>query len=122
MIRHLIDPVSAGSPREDESVTRILLVEDNPADVRLVQETLASQSTAKFKVVPADCLGAALERLRTERFDAVLLDMSLPDSRGMDTLSRMRRQTASVPIVVLSGLADETVAKKAVRAGAQDYS
>lgn len=121
MIRHLIDPVSTGSPRDDESVTKILLVEDNPADVRLVEETLASQSIARFKVVHVDRLGAARERLSAERFDAVLLDMSLPDSRGMDTLSRMRRQTASVPIVVLSGLADETVAMKAVREGAQDY-
>ena len=121
MIQHLIGAASTGSPQDHESATKILLVEDNPADARLVQETLASQSIAKFKVVHVGRLGAALERLSEEHFDVVLLDMSLPDSRGLDTLTRMRRQTASVPIVVLSGLADETVAMKAVREGAQDY-
>ena len=121
MIRHLIEPAATGSPQDHESATKILLVEDNPADARLVQETLASQSIAKFKVVQVGRLGAALERLSGEHFDVVLLDMSLPDSRGLDTLARMRRQTASVPIVVLSGLADETEAMKAVREGAQDY-
>jgi Flp pilus assembly CpaE family ATPase len=121
MIRHLIEPASTGSPRDDESATKVLLVEDNPADIRLVQETLASQNVAKFTVVHAGRLGAALERLAAEHFDVVLLDLSLPDSRGLDTLARMRRQTASVPIVVLSGLADETVAMKALREGAQDY-
>jgi Flp pilus assembly CpaE family ATPase len=121
MIQHLIAPAATGSPQDHESATKILLVEDNPADARLVQETLASQSIAKFKVVQVGCLGAALERLSEEHFDVVLLDMSLPDSRGLDTLARLRRQAASVPIVVLSGLADETVAMKAVREGAQDY-
>jgi Flp pilus assembly CpaE family ATPase len=121
MIEHLLEPASTGSPQDGESAPKILLVEDNPADARLVQETLASQSIAKFKVVHVGRLGPALERLSEEHFDVVLLDLSLPDSRGLDTLARMRRQTASVPIVVLSGLADETVAMKAVREGAQDY-
>src|SRR5215472_14657834 len=82
----LIDPRSKPVP-----TTKILLVEDNAGDVRMVRETLAGQNLAVFQVITADRLGEAMIRLRRERFEAVLLDLSLPDARDLDTLRRMRR-------------------------------
>jgi hypothetical protein len=97
---------------------RVLLVEDNEDDALLIRETL-SETTIEIEC--AERLSKALEQLAKARFDAVLLDLSLPDAHGLETLGRMRRDGPSVPIVVLSGLNSEEVAVKAVEAGAQDY-
>lgn len=121
MIRHLIDSVPAGPKPPAESGARILLIEDNPGDARLTQESLATQKVDKFTMVHVASLAAACLRLRGEHFDAVLLDLSLPDSHGPATLTSLRQQAPSIPIVVLTGLADETMAIQAVKEGAQDY-
>jgi len=97
---------------------RVLLVEDNEDDALLIRETL---SETTIEIERAERLSTALEQLATGRFDAVLLDLSLPDAHGLETLGRMRRDGPSVPIVVLSGLNSEEVAVKAVEEGAQDY-
>jgi len=97
---------------------RVLLVEDNEDDALLIQETL---SETAIEIERAELLSTALEKLARGRFDAVLLDLSLPDAYGLETLGRMRRDGPSVPIVVLSGLNSEEVAVKAVEEGAQDY-
>ena len=97
---------------------RILLVEDNDDDALLIQETL---SETAIEIERVDRLSTALEKLATGSCDAVLLDLSLPDAYGLETLGRMRRDGPSVPIVVLSGLNNEEVAVKAVEEGAQDY-
>ena len=97
---------------------RVLLVEDNEDDALLIRETL-SETTVEIE--RAECLGTALEHLAKERFDAVLLDLSLPDAQGLDTIGRVLGQSPAVPIVVLTGLNDEEAAVKAVEAGAQDY-
>jgi signal transduction histidine kinase len=97
---------------------RVLLVEDNEDDALLIRETL-SETTIEIEC--AERLSKALEQLAKARFDAVLLDLSLPDAHGLETLGRMRRDGPSVPIVVLSGLNSEEIAVKAVEAGAQDY-
>ncbi|MEJ2345900.1 MAG: PAS domain S-box protein [Gammaproteobacteria bacterium] len=100
---------------------RVLLVEDNPGDARLVELSLSEVTGTHFEVVHADRLGHALTVLRSESFDAVLLDLSLPDSFGLDTASQIEAADPSLPIVVLSGLADDAVALEAVKGGAQDY-
>jgi len=97
---------------------RVLLVEDNEDDALLIRETL---SETTIEIERAERLSTALEQLATGRFDAVLLDLSLPDAYGVETLERMRRDGPSVPIVVLSGLNNEEIAVKAVEGGAQDY-
>ena len=97
---------------------RVLLVEDNEDDAFLIQETL---SETALEIERAERLSTALEKLADESYDAVLLDLSLPDAHGLETLGRMRRDGPSVPIVVLSGLNNEEVAVKAVEEGAQDY-
>ncbi len=100
---------------------RILLVEDNPGDIRLLQEYLKEDSACRFQITQADRLSRGLERLAEAHFDAVLLDLSLPDSHGADTLVRMRAAAQGIPIVVLTGLDDEALGVQLLQAGAQDY-
>ncbi len=97
---------------------RVLLVEDNEDDALLIRETL-SETTLEIKC--AGRLSTALEQLATGRFDAILLDLSLPDAQGLNTIGRVLGQAPGVPIVVLTGLNDEEAAVKAVEQGAQDY-
>jgi two-component system cell cycle sensor histidine kinase/response regulator CckA len=100
---------------------RVLLVEDNPGDARLIIEMLREVSESEFALERVDRLLPALERLGGAGADVVLLDLGLPDSSGLDTFERIRLGTTNEPIVVISGLNDERVALEAVRAGAQDY-
>lgn len=104
-----------------DRLNRILLVEDNPGDARLLREALKDITSYHFALEHVERLSQALERLRAEHFDVVLLDLSLPDGQGLDNLGSVRDAAASVPILVLTGLDDEEVAVKALRVGAQDY-
>jgi signal transduction histidine kinase len=99
----------------------ILLVEDNPGDARLIRETLRDAEGLHFDLAHAGRLAEAEERLRAGGVDVVLLDLSLPDAHGLETLTRTVAVAPQVPIVVLTGLSDERVAVQAVQAGAQDY-
>lgn len=110
----------AGSSSDGERL-RVLLVEDNIADVRLLQESLLEVSRPRLELVHVGCLGDAILRLAAEPFDVVLLDLSLPDAHGLESLERAKQVAPCVPIVVLTGLADEEVAVDAARRGAQDY-
>ena len=101
--------------------TKILLIEDNPAYTRLIQKKLAVSSQAECQIECADHLSTGLEHLVKGEIDVVLLDLGLPDSQGLDTLRKVRAQAPAVPIVVATGLDDETLAVQAVRQGAQDY-
>jgi PAS domain S-box-containing protein len=100
---------------------RILLIEDNPGDARLLRELLAAKDGASFDLEHEDRLSTALARLAQGDIDVILLDLSLPDSQGLDGLNKICAQAPKVPIVVLSGLSDEAVAINAVQEGAQDY-
>ncbi|MFQ5814085.1 MAG: histidine kinase dimerization/phospho-acceptor domain-containing protein, partial [Anaerolineae bacterium] len=100
---------------------KVLLVEDNPGDARLIREALAEAGTARFKLAHIEHLREGLQRLAEGGIDVVLLDLSLPDGQGLDTFTRMHAAKPDIPIVVLTGLDDETLAVKAVRGGAQDY-
>jgi DNA-binding NarL/FixJ family response regulator len=100
---------------------RILLIEDSKADARLIREILAESKGTVFDLERADRLATGLERLVAGGIDVILLDLGLPDSQGLDTLVGVQTQAPEVPIVVLTGLEDETLATQAMRAGAQDY-
>src|SRR3989454_4696332 len=102
------------------SPVRILLVEDNPGDVLLIEETLAGRHGA-FAVESVERLSAALTRLGAGGIEVVLLDLKLPDSAGLRTFTAVQAQAPDVPIVVLTGLSDEALAVSTVRDGAQDY-
>lgn len=105
----------------DASCVNVLLIEDNPGDARLIREMLREARGVRVNVHHADRLAAGLERLAEPGIDVLLLDLSLPDSHGLETFTRAHAAAPRVPIVVLSGLADETLALRAVQEGAQDY-
>ncbi len=109
----------------DTHLINLLLVEDNPGDARLVREMLAEASSGSagpaFNITHVGRLSQALAAVNTDRFDLVLLDLSLPDSRGLETLYQILKVVDELPVVILSGLGDEKVAVEAVQAGAQDY-
>ena len=98
----------------------VLLLEDNPGDARLIRELLADTND-KFELQCVDLLSKGLDCLASQTIDAMLLDLGLPDSQGLNTIESVRAKKASLPIIVLTGLDDESVAIEAVRRGAQDY-
>ncbi len=100
---------------------KILLVEDNPSDVYLLREVLVDVGYPGFDLTHVDRLCDAIAQVRAGRFDVILLDLTLPDSYGLDTLIAFQPEQLSIPIIVLTGMADEELAAKAVRQGAQDY-
>src|SRR5271168_1611538 len=100
---------------------KVLLVEDNPGDARLIRESLAETTGDPFDLEIADRLAPALRRLSDGGIDALLLDLGLPDSKGQDTFDQAKAHAPRVPIIVLTGLGDEAVALKMVQDGAQDY-
>ncbi len=107
-------------------VARILLIEDNRGDARLIVEALAeaSREPATELQFESDCVERfelGLEALDSKDYSAVLLDLSLPDAHGVEMLSRIHKRSPSIPVVVLTGLNDQAVATDALRAGAQDY-
>lgn len=100
---------------------RVLLVEDDFGDADLLCELLELVPSMNFQVTQSRHLQEALEYLRQQHFDALLLDLSLPDSQGLATVSQIYTQAPNLPIVILSGLEDEAIATIAVQKGAQDY-
>ncbi len=99
----------------------VLLIEDNPGDVRIIRELLRETGGASVALVCADRLSSGLQQLTEGGVDLVLLDLSLPDSKGLETLTKLRAAAKGLPVILLTGLDDEELAVKAVREGAQDY-
>ena len=99
----------------------ILLVEDNPGDIRLVRELLAADQSESFTLVTADRQETALAILDSHDITAILLDIELPDSSGLNTLLKIHANAPGIPIVVLSSIADEGLAVRSVQQGAQDF-
>jgi signal transduction histidine kinase len=100
---------------------RVLLIEDNLGDARLLAEVLRDVPGKPFELVHANLVSSALERLNQEHFEAILLDLSLPDGQGFGVLRRLLDVAPSIPVLVLTGLKDEQMALNALSAGAQDY-
>jgi PleD family two-component response regulator len=100
---------------------RVLLVEDSPTDARLMQETLLNVSSTPYELIHVDQLAKAKQILLSQQVDLVLLDISLPDSHGLQTFLRIHGQAPDVPVVVITGLDDEALGFRSVQEGAQDY-
>jgi two-component system, cell cycle sensor histidine kinase and response regulator CckA len=100
---------------------KVLLVEDNPDDALLLRRMLRNARDVRFELEHADKISAALERIAEGGLDVVLLDLSLPDSQGLDTFFKVHALAPEVPIVVLTGLDNESLAYEAVQEGAQEY-
>ena len=100
---------------------RILLVEDNYGDAGLVTAMLDDATTVRFELAHVDKLASALKFLDKEQCDIILLDLSLPDGYGLDTVIQTHMARPEIPVVVMSGMGDEELAIKALHEGAQDY-
>jgi PAS domain S-box-containing protein len=98
-----------------------LLIEDDPDDILLLKDSLAEIGLGRIKLDTADRLSRGLIQLGAQSYDVLLLDLNLPDSRGLDTLNTTVKRFPRLPVVVLSGLADDAITIEAVRRGAQDY-
>jgi len=105
----------------NEKPIRVLLIEDNPGDAHLIRILLEEVENAAFEVERADRLSSGLERLARGGIDVILLDLSLPESQGLPTLLKTKEKAPSLPIIVFTGLDDESIAVQAVHEGAQDY-
>lgn len=112
--------MEADSATEHQEIS-VLLIEDNPGDARLIQEYLSESLSTRFIVEHSDSLSQGFDSLHRKMMDIILLDLSLPDSHGFDTLKAVRSRSPDIPIVILTGLGDERVAVEAVKQGAQDY-
>jgi CheY-like chemotaxis protein len=99
----------------------VLLVEDNPDDAYFLQASLRDVGAVEFKLTHVETLHEGLKHVADGGTDVVLLDLSLPDTLGLDTLNRMLASAPDIPVVVLTGLDDSMLGTKAVQAGAQDY-
>ncbi|MFQ6013455.1 MAG: response regulator [Thermoplasmata archaeon] len=100
---------------------RILLVEDNPGDVLLLHLAVQQTGAAEVKLERVPRLGEAIKRAERSSFDVILLDLSLPDSQGLDTVTRAVEQVPDIPIIILTANDDDELGFQAVRRGAQDF-
>ncbi len=100
---------------------RVLLVEDNVGDARLLQEMLRENATLSFHLVWADSLAKARAHLTHDKFDVAIVDLSLPDANDLDTVIQTNQLSPDLPIIVLTGSAGDEKGLRALREGAQDY-
>lgn len=102
-------------------VTTILLVEDNDADARLLMEMASEIHDLSLAITHVKRLAEALSLLDEKSFDAILLDLGLPDSFGSETLSNLNPVSREAPVIILTGFNDRDLAVTAIKSGAQDY-
>lgn len=100
---------------------KVLLIEDSSADVGLIRNMLFEEKEIAFSMERADSLSAGLARLARGGLDIVLVDLGLPDSRGLDTFTQIHAHSPHLPMIVLTGLDDGALGVEAIRRGAQDY-
>src|SRR3954463_2542537 len=99
----------------------ILLIEDNPADAKLVEHYLRQAFASDFSLTNANRLAQGLNLIAERKFDIVICDISLPDSSGLETFTAVYAAGTDMPVVVLTGNKDETLALEAVKKGAADF-
>jgi diguanylate cyclase (GGDEF)-like protein/PAS domain S-box-containing protein len=104
-----------------KSIKILLLVEDNPGDARLLREMLSEQSSHNIELTHVECMSEAERHLAERVFDIILLDLGLPDAQGLGAVRRAHAAAPRVPLVVLTGLDDDSLATQSLREGAQDY-
>ena len=109
------------APMRQMANCRVLIVEDDPGQTVVIKVLLARIPSGSFTLEVADCLASAMDFLAKSVADVILLDLSLPDSRGLDTLIQVRACTPAIPIIVLTGIDDENLALETIDRGAQDY-
>ncbi len=113
--------INGVSSTPDTTPLNILLIEDNPGDARIVEILLDESDLPECRITHCQTLGEGVSALMENDFDVVLLDLSLPDSRGFETLQRLISAKPDVNVVVMTGFSDKTLGLNAVKAGAQDF-
>jgi PAS domain S-box-containing protein len=114
-------PTVATNIRNDQAEHRLLVVEDGAEDALLIRALLEKARPGRFRIRQVDSLGAAVQELSEGEIDAVILDLALPDSNGLQTFETLQSRFPLVPILVLTASGNETMADQAIRRGAQDY-
>jgi diguanylate cyclase (GGDEF)-like protein/PAS domain S-box-containing protein len=104
-----------------KSIKMLLIVEDNPGDARLLREMFNEQGSHNTELTHVECMNEAEQHLAERAFDVVVLDLGLPDAQGLEAVRRAHAAAPRVPLVVLTGLDDESLAAEALQEGAQDY-
>ena len=104
-----------------KSIKVLLLVEDNHVDARLLRDMFNEQGSHVTELTHVECMGDAEQHLAASPVDIILLDLGLPDAQGLEAVRRARAAAPSIPLVVLTGLDDESLATRALQEGAQDY-
>ncbi|MFH1898007.1 MAG: GGDEF domain-containing response regulator [Candidatus Desantisbacteria bacterium] len=99
----------------------VLLIEDSPVTIQIIQDMLNIAQDVQINLITTTKVSTGIEYLAKEKVDLILLDLSLPESQGLDTFLRVYTQAHHIPIVILTVLDDEMVALKSVEKGAQDY-
>jgi putative two-component system response regulator len=100
---------------------KVMVIEDNAADAHLIGEMMEEYAPGILDLKYVDTLAAGMEMLSTSAFAALLLDLGLPDSKGLSTLDKVLRKFPELPVIVLTGLSDDNTGIEAVKCGAQDY-
>jgi diguanylate cyclase (GGDEF)-like protein/PAS domain S-box-containing protein len=104
-----------------KSIKILLLVEDNPGDARLLREMFSEQGSHNTELTHVECISEAERHLAERAFDIIVLDLGLPDAQGLVAVRRAHAAAPRVPLVVLTGLDDESLAAQTLQEGAQDY-
>ena len=100
---------------------KVLLIEDNIGDYELIIRMLDNSENAKFELTHTQKLGSGLELLKSNKFDIILLDLGLPDCDGLNSFKIIFKNYNTIPIIILTGLANEEIGIKSIKYGAQDY-
>src|SRR5690242_7043664 len=103
------------------NIINILLIEDNPGDIRLVQETLRESKDLQINLIIANSLAQGQKYIAAELIHVILLDLNLPDSQGIQTFQQVYKFVIKVPIIIMSVLSDKELIYQAMKEGAQDY-
>ena len=105
----------------DMEPIKVLLIEDNVGDCELILKMLETSEIAEFKLTHTSRLTSGLKLLETGKFDIILLDLGLPDSVGFESFKSTLELHPAIPIIILTGLANEETGIQAIKYGAQDY-
>jgi len=105
----------------EQQIISILHFEDNPGDAVMIRDVLEDVGNIDFRIKLSERLNDGLRQLTHSNTDIILLDLNLPDSKGIVTFEEVKKAAGNTPIIIMSGLSDENLALKAVKQGAQDY-
>ncbi len=116
-----LDQITGEFPGADEMAERVLLIESDHAVAKLIQESIADSRYGPFAIEWVEALSDGLDRCRGGGVNAILLNLFLPDSQGIETFDKLYQKANHVPILILSDPGQEDIAQQAIRHGAQDY-